>query len=194
MSDASLRDSQNGDRSWVDLSGKFLTLEIYEGIITVIPIAPEPLKRAPVPATSASNTSEEQAFLGEPHQARIEELSVRSTAFLHQDPARPPRLAILYENTQGRVRLKLRDLAYSRGIIGGEASVAEFTNVDDLYDDLELGADLLIPVPLPLGEYSKEFNSSSCSLLNKRFESCILTESARRTDYSWREIYQVRRC
>lgn len=152
MSDASLRDSQNGDRAWVDPSGKFLTLEIYEGIITVIPIAPEPLKRTQASAANASASAEEQGILGEPHQARIEELSVRSTAFLDQDPTRPPRLAILYENTQGRVRLKLRDLVYTRGIVGGEASVAEFKYVDDLYDDLELGADLLIPVPLPLGK------------------------------------------
>ncbi|WEW59153.1 hypothetical protein PRK78_004622 [Emydomyces testavorans] len=151
MSDPSMRDSQSGDRSWVEPCGRFLTLEIYEGVITVIPIAEEPLARLPLSDVHASGLPEEQGHLGEPHQARIEELSVRSTAFLHQDPARPPRMAILYENTQGRVKLKLRDLLYTRGILGGEASVAEFKNVHDLYDDLELGADHLVPVPLPLG-------------------------------------------
>ncbi|EER24707.1 hypothetical protein D8B26_004933 [Coccidioides posadasii str. Silveira] len=151
IADPSLRDNQSGDRSWVDPSGKFLTMEIYEGIISVIPIAQEPLKRPSPSASRSSGTSEQREYLGEPLQTRIEELIVRSTAFLHHDPTKPPRIAILYENTQGKVKLKLRDLIYSRGIPGGEASAAEFRDVDDLYDDLELGADILVPVPLPLG-------------------------------------------
>ncbi|EEP75318.1 conserved hypothetical protein [Uncinocarpus reesii 1704] len=150
MADPSLRDSQSGDRSWVDPSGKFLTLEIYEGIITVIPIAQEPLKRSSLSGPSLG-PPKERAHLGEPVQARIEELAIRSTAFLHQDSSRVPRIAILYESTDGRVKLKLRDLIYTRGVVNGEASVAEFHNVDELYDNLELGAEILVPVPLPLG-------------------------------------------
>ncbi|KAI1907116.1 hypothetical protein LOZ61_006315 [Ophidiomyces ophidiicola] len=146
VSDASFRDSQAGDRSWVDPSGKFLTLELYEGIITVIPISHEPQRR---PASALHSESNGLGYLGEPHQARIEELLVRSTTFLHQDPKRPPRLAILYEDTKGQVKLKLRDLIYT--VIGSETSVAEFKDIDNLYDDLELGADILIPVPLPFG-------------------------------------------
>lgn len=119
-------------------------------MVTVIPIA-EPRKR------SKSTPAEVRAlpgYLGEPLQARIEELFVRSSAFLDREDNWTPRMALLYEDTQGKVKLKLRDLVYTPAVVTGDGgNVAELRHVDVLSDELELGASLLIPVPRPLGMY-----------------------------------------
>lgn len=45
MSDPSSRESQTGNRCLIDPSGRFMTLEIYEGVIAVIPIIQLPSKK-----------------------------------------------------------------------------------------------------------------------------------------------------
>lgn len=77
---------------------------------------------------------------------------VRSSAFLDQEASNTPRFALLYEDTQGKVKLKLRDLKYTHAIITSDpGSAAELKDVTTLSDEVDLGASILIPVPRPLG-------------------------------------------
>src|SRR5438034_1003697 len=64
----------------------------------------------------------------------------------------PPRMALLYEDTQRKVKLKVRELIFtSAGTSGDGAGVADLNEVDVLSEELEMGASHLIPVPAPLG-------------------------------------------
>ncbi|EER38574.1 DNA damage-binding protein 1a [Histoplasma capsulatum H143] len=181
LADPSARASQLGDRCLIDPSGRFLTLELYEGIVTVIPIG-QPLrsrgsgrrlgKRAANASASAAYANQDAAAgaaaadleLGEPCQARVEELLVRSSTFLHTQADTLPRMALLYEDTMGKVRLKVRELEVMHGGMGmggGTGSgggigadggiVAVLKGLDLLKEELEMGASFLVPVPAPLG-------------------------------------------
>ncbi|EFE38779.1 hypothetical protein TRV_06556 [Trichophyton verrucosum HKI 0517] len=154
LADGSLREAHSDDRCQIDPSGSFLTLEVYEGVVSIFPLVTADSHKRAKSAVSASassaSTSVEQ--LGEPLQVRIEELMVRSSAFLDQEASNTPRFALLYEDTQGKVKLKLRDLKYTHAIITGDpGSAAELKDVTTLSDEVDLGASILIPVPRPLG-------------------------------------------
>ncbi|KAK2808249.1 hypothetical protein FQN49_008729, partial [Arthroderma sp. PD_2] len=149
LSDGSLREAQNGDRCLIDPSRSFLTLEVYEGVVTIIPLASDLHKRP-----KAASAEPFVGLLGEPLQVRIEELLVRSSAFLDREGTQPPRMALLYEDTQGKVKLKLRDLKYTHAVVSGDGgNSAELKDVTILSDELDLGASILIPVPRPLGGF-----------------------------------------
>ncbi|KDB24574.1 hypothetical protein H109_03543 [Trichophyton interdigitale MR816] len=154
LADGSLREAHSDDRCQIDPSGNFLTLEVYEGVVSIFPLVTtdshKRAKSAVSASASAASTSIEQ--LGEPLQVRTEELMVRSSAFLDQEASNTPRFALLYEDTQGQVRLTLRDLKYTHAIVTSDpGSAAELKYVTTLSDEIELGASILIPVPRPLG-------------------------------------------
>ncbi|PGH18407.1 hypothetical protein AJ79_00476 [Helicocarpus griseus UAMH5409] len=197
LADPSSRQSQLGDRCLIDPSGRFLTLELYEGIVTVVPIGQQQAgagggraggagkkgKRygLNVGGGGAMGTWEKGAGeLGEPCQARIEELMVRSSAFLHSQADVLPRLALLYEDTMGKVRVRVRKLEFSPGGTGADAgnmvelkgagegdgngngderwkkgkgrgTEGEEGLAEGMEAEMEMGASLLIPVPAPLG-------------------------------------------
>ncbi|KAI5285699.1 hypothetical protein KEM54_000365, partial [Ascosphaera aggregata] len=156
VSDSSSRLSQPGDRALVDPARKFMTLEIYEGIITIIPIitGKEVSRKrkhgaASTGAGSVNGTGvggqPRAGDLGEPSQCRIEELLVRSSTFLYRDSEiAPPRLALLYEDARSNIRLKIRELKVVE-------KVAELRPMDIFKDTLEAGSNHLIPVPSPPG-------------------------------------------
>ncbi|KAI9374726.1 mono-functional DNA-alkylating methyl methanesulfonate N-term-domain-containing protein [Aspergillus egyptiacus] len=147
ISDPSSREAQTGSRCMIDPSGRFMTLEIYDGMIVVIPIVQLPSKkRGRQVALPSGPDAPRVGELGEPVITRIDELFVRSSAFLHVQSG-PPRLALLYEDNQKKVNLKVRELKYSAGA-GAES---EFTHFADYTQELDLGASHLIPVPAPLG-------------------------------------------
>ncbi|KAK2748005.1 hypothetical protein FQN57_001596 [Myotisia sp. PD_48] len=149
LNDSSLRLAPNGDRCLIDSSGRFIALEVYEGVVTIIPLTLEPTKKTKAPVIDKL-TGE----LGEPLLARIEELQVRSSTFLHRGHDQIPRMAFLYEDTRGKVKLKLRDLIYTHVTISGDGSyAADLQSVTILSDELEAGASILIPVPQPLGGF-----------------------------------------
>ncbi|KKZ66853.1 DNA damage-binding protein 1 [[Emmonsia] crescens] len=177
LADPSARESQLGDRCLIDPSSRFLTLELYEGIVTVIPIG-QPLrsrgsgrklgKRAVNASANATHVNQDAVTadleLGEPCQARVEELLVRSSTFLHTQADTLPRMALLYEDTMGKVRLKVRELEVMHGgmgmgggtggggAIGADGgSVAVLKGLDLLKEELEMGASFLVAVPAPLG-------------------------------------------
>lgn len=151
ISDPSSREAQTGNRCLIDPSGRFMTLEVYEGVIAVVPIVQLPSKKrgrqvAPPSGPDAPRVGE----LGEPTTARIDELFVRSSAFLHVQSG-PPRLALLYEDNQKKVRLKVRALHYSAATSSTGADAAFEESLDGFSQELDLGASHLIPVPAPLG-------------------------------------------
>lgn len=151
VAEPSSRESQVQPRCLVDPSGRFMTLEIYEGAVVVIPIVEVGKKRGrPLQAEqiNASRIGE----LGEPTVSRIDELFVRSSAFLHTDSPKPL-LAILYENNKKEVKLRLRELEYSRATSSGpaDATLKEFHDYTLPESPLDLGSSHLIPIPAPLG-------------------------------------------
>ncbi|OJI96685.1 hypothetical protein ASPVEDRAFT_250519 [Aspergillus versicolor CBS 583.65] len=147
IADPSSREAQTGSRCMIDPSGRFMTLEIYDGMIVVIPIVQLPAKRRGRPVAMPTGPDAPRVGeLGEPIITRIDELFVRSSAFLHVQ-AGSPRLALLYEDNQKKVKLKVRELKYTAGA-GAES---EFTHFADYTQELDLGASHLIPVPAPLG-------------------------------------------
>ncbi|KAL4891551.1 mono-functional DNA-alkylating methyl methanesulfonate N-term-domain-containing protein [Aspergillus ambiguus] len=150
VSDPSSRESQTGYRCLIDPSGRFMTLEVYEGLIAVIPIVQLPSKkRGRAPAMPSGPDAPQVGELGELTTARIDELFVRSSAFLHVQSGLP-RLALLYEDNQKKVRLKVRELQYTAGTqnSGADATLADLA---DCAQEMDLGASHLIPVPAPLG-------------------------------------------
>ena len=140
--DKAARDTQTGDRCLVDPTGRFMTLELFEGVVTVIPILHKG-KRKGAPEVDIGN-------LGDPLPARIPELFVRSSGFLHprKGSAEKPRLALLYEDNHQKTRLRVRELGYAAGGSISEGSV-DLIEVDSIKEELELGASHIIPVPAP---------------------------------------------
>ena len=153
--DKTSRDSQTFDRCLVDPSKQFLALQLYDGIVTVIPISQPGKKKGNPPA----------GFLGDPVATRIPDLSVRSSAFVHWRGGKDKRrtkLAFLYEDNLRKVCLSIRILDYSAGGSGeqGDASLEE---VLDARNDLELGASHLIPVPAPACMYEAILITRVCA-------------------------------
>lgn len=150
IADPSSRESQTGPRCLVDPSGQFMTLEIYEGVIVVIPIVPvHHKKRGRAPASASDPDAPRPGELGMPTLTRVDELFVRSSAFLHVQVGKP-RLALLYEDNQRKVRLKVRELQYS-GPTASASADATFAEDAVFAHELDLGSSHLIPVPAPLG-------------------------------------------
>ena len=140
--DKAARDSQTGDRCLIDPTGRFMTLELFEGVVTVIPFL-QKSKRKGAPDVDVGN-------LGDPLPSRISELFVRSSAFLHprKGSAEKPRLALLYEDNHQKVRVRVRELEYASGGSISEGYV-KLDEVESISDELELGASHIIPVPAP---------------------------------------------
>jgi len=155
--DKAARDSQTGDRCLVDPTRKFMTLELFEGVVTVIPFL-QKSKRKGAPEVDVGN-------LGDPLPSRISELFVRSSAFLfpRKGLAEKPRLALLYEDNHQKVRVRLRELEYASGGTISEGYV-KLDEVDSITGELELGASHIIPVPAPACTYHLP---TSRSILNK---------------------------
>jgi DNA damage-binding protein 1 len=112
-----------------------MTVEVYEGIITVIPLVQRGKKRKQEP---------DIAHLGEPQPSRVSEMFVRSSAFLSpRSRDDKPKLALLFEDTDSHVKLKIRELAFA-----GPDTI-ELDEGEIGARDLELGANHLIPVDGP---------------------------------------------
>ena len=150
VSDPASRQPLMGNRCLIDPSGRFMTLEMYEGLIAVIPIVQLPgKKRGRAPTLPSGPDAPQVGELGELTTARIDELFVRSSTFLHVQSG-APRLALLYEDSQKKVRLSVRELQYTAATMSSSAD-ATFAHIADFAQELDLGASHLIPVPAPLG-------------------------------------------
>ncbi|KAF2273015.1 DNA damage-binding protein 1 [Westerdykella ornata] len=135
VADNAARESQTGERCHVDPSGRIMTLEVYEGIITAIPLVQRGKKRKQEPEIS---------HLGEPQPLRIPEMFVRSSAFLRQPSNdEKAKLALLHEDTDSKVKLRFRELS----LLGQDT--IELDEGEVYRGDIELGASHLIPVEGP---------------------------------------------
>ena len=117
-----------------------MALLLYDGIVTILPIHQQ----------GKTKGIGEPGTLGDPVPARISDLFVRSSTFLHprQENAEQLKLAFLYEDNQQQVCLSIRGLDYSAGGSGDPGS-ADLEKIIVTRDDLELGASHLIAVPGP---------------------------------------------
>lgn len=138
--DKTARDSLNQDRCLIDPTYQFMALQLYDGIVTVIPLGRSRKKKEAL----------DDGSLGDPIPARISALYIRSTAFLHtrNEHKKEPKLAFLYEDIRQKVCLSIRLLDFSAGT-SGEGGTADLDETLDARDDLDLSANHLIPVPAP---------------------------------------------
>lgn len=156
IAEPSSRESQTQPRCLLDPSGRFMTLEIYEGVIVVIPIVEPTKKRGKLSHAAAQIELPQVGELGDPTNTRIDELFVRSSAFLHSASTKPY-LALLYEDNQKKVRLRIRELEYSVGTSNVSADAAFIEPSEKrlegglLGHELDMGSSHLIPIPAPLG-------------------------------------------
>ncbi len=137
LADKSLRDSQTGDRCHLEPNGRFMTLELFEGVITAIPIHQASKKRT---------NDDRVGTLGDPAQLRISELFVRSSAFSYRrmPNVQKPRMAILFEDSHAKVRLKVLEVESK-----GELAISEEEFPER---EVDLGASHIIPIPGPACE------------------------------------------
>lgn len=134
VADNAARESQTGERCHIDPTGRFMTVEVYEGIVTVIPLVQRGKKR---------KQEADIAHLGDPQPIRLPEMFVRSSAFLRPRSFEDkPKMALLYEDTHSQVKLKLRELAFANEEV-------ELQEGDTCKSELELGSSHLIPVEEP---------------------------------------------
>jgi DNA damage-binding protein 1 len=140
QADKTARDSLNQDRCLIDPTHQVMALQLYDGIVTVIPLGKSGKKKDP----SGDGT------LGDPIPVRIPDLFIRSAAFLYsrKEQKEQPKLAFLYEDIRQMVCLSIRILDHSVGT-SGEAGSADLEDLLDNRTDLDLGASHLIPVPAP---------------------------------------------
>jgi DNA damage-binding protein 1 len=140
QSDKVGRDSQTADRCLIDPLRRYLLLELFEGVLTVIPIVQKARNKAAIQIGS----------LGDPILSRISELFVRSSGFLYPRSRNPEKekakLAILYEDNQQKIRLKFRTLNHDGT---SDTESADFETEGYIREDLDLGASHILPVPGP---------------------------------------------
>ncbi|KAF7194854.1 DNA damage-binding protein 1b [Pseudocercospora fuligena] len=148
IAEKAARDSQTGDRVHIDPTSRFMTLEVYEGVVNVLPIA-----HAGKGKRKAADN--EIGELGDPIQVRIPELFVRSSCFLYRRDTGPrgktdPMFAVLYEDSKTQVRIKIRELEYSPSLRPNEEpATAELEKGVDVTGSLEQGSSFMIPLPAP---------------------------------------------
>ncbi|KAI9836643.1 MAG: hypothetical protein M1819_001277 [Sarea resinae] len=140
QSDRTARTSQTGDRCLVDPSGRFMTLELFEGIINVLPIVQKSRRKG----------DPEVGTLSDPIAARVPELFVRSSAFLRarEEKEHKPKMALLYEDSHKKVRIKIKEIDYTPGS-SSEPGSLEMLDINGPKKELELGASHLIPISAP---------------------------------------------
>lgn len=153
QADKVLRDSRESDRSHIDPSRRYMTLELYDGVITVIPINHAKRRSSGSRRLSAPGGGE-VGTLGEPIPVRVEELTTRSSAFVQVpvESKEKPRLALLWEDNLDTPQLKIRELTYIPGAAGDPPSM-DMNTIAELRGDLDLGVSHLIPVPAPYGGF-----------------------------------------
>jgi DNA damage-binding protein 1 len=149
IAERTARDSQTGDRINVDPSSRFMTLECYEGVVNVIPIAHAGKGKRKAAATH------DVGELGDPIPVRVPELAIRSSCFLHKRQAGTklsnPEFAVLHEDSENQCRIKVRELEFSSSLRPSEEpSSAELEKCKEVNGQIELGASHLIALPPPI--------------------------------------------
>jgi DNA damage-binding protein 1 len=136
LADKAAREVQSGERCQTDPSNEYMTVEAYEGIITVIPIADR--KKG----VGKARAQVQYGVMGQPIHTRIPEFFVQSSAFIQRETLAKPRLALLWRGHDEVARVRVRELS-----VTGDNSV-EFSDLkeDGDAEELDIGASHLIPV------------------------------------------------
>jgi DNA damage-binding protein 1 len=138
LADRSARAVQSGERCLTDPTNEYMTVEMYEGIVTVIPIADR--KKGAGKARALL----QYGVMGQPVHTRIPEFFVRSSAFIHRNTIPKPRLALLWRDHDEAVHLKIRELSAISDNSVEFVDLKEARDVD--LGQLEIFPSLLIPV------------------------------------------------
>lgn len=156
QADKTARDSLTQDRCLVDPTRQFLALQLYDGIVTIVPAVGKGKRKG----------NPDSLSLGEPVPARISDLYIRSSTFLYPRNVKgeQPKIAILFEDNRQKACLNIRRLDFTAGG-SGEAGTAELEFITFSRSDLEQGASHLIPVPAPACTYLRNANAdrTNCS-------------------------------
>lgn len=146
QADKVLRDSKELDKCHIDPTRRYMSLTLFDGVVTIIPLD----ERGMIKTGEESQTA---PVLQEPLQVRIEELQIRASAFLQTEPdsTAPPRLAVLWEDNNEIPQLKLRELRFTQE--EGEPLSADLETVSELRASLDEGVSHIIPVPSPVGGF-----------------------------------------
>ncbi|PQE03739.1 dna damage-binding 1 protein [Rutstroemia sp. NJR-2017a BBW] len=139
VSEKNMRESVSRDRCLVDPAGRILVMELYEGVLNLVKIV--------------KPTRGKTDYLDKPEQVRITEMKVRASTFLHGE-SKQPKLALLYEDSRGNVRLATYRVLDDKG--QPSAFDPKKDRENDL-DDLCYGAMHIIPVPKAEDEGSKRY-------------------------------------
>ncbi|KAK5077880.1 hypothetical protein LTS08_003282 [Lithohypha guttulata] len=179
QADRTASDTRNNDRVHIDPTRRFMTLELLDGIITVIPLVQSTTKK--LRRDSSATSPDVPGTLGEPIAVRVEEIAIRASTFAdtEEDDQDNPSLALLWEDNQNEPQLKVLELKYSTA---GEQPLAELQTKFELRDadQLDRGVSHIIPVSHPyggfliLGERSIAYTNSELS----QFYTQPLGESA----------------
>lgn len=131
-----MHDSQSRDLVLVDPTGRYMVLELFEGVLNCFRLLKKPRKG-------------KLEILDKPEQTRITELRVRATTFLYTE-TRQPKIAFLFEDgTGGKVRLATYRLVDDK---------LQWSRFDPNRDrenelsDLDPAASHLIPIPKNAGQ------------------------------------------
>ncbi|KAF2671696.1 hypothetical protein BT63DRAFT_422227 [Microthyrium microscopicum] len=144
LADRTAREVQSGERSLVDPLNEFMLLEIYEGILTTIPLVQWGLKGVEKGIQTKRSVLDEVAW------SRIPEFNVKSAAFSQRPRGRgaKPEVALLWEDYEGNARMRFREIHYQSRAKDTDVAV-EYRDSENQRDtaDLDVGASHLIPVP-----------------------------------------------
>lgn len=130
-----MKDSYSRDLCNVDPTGKYLSIELFQGVLNLVKIR-KPRKGVRGP----------KDYLDKVEQVRITELKVRASTFLHTETNRP-KIAFLFQEGLGdRKEVKLATYR----LVDEKLQFSEFDPNKDRENelrDLDMGASHLIPVP-----------------------------------------------
>ena len=155
LADRSVRASQTGDRCHIDPRGHVMTLEIFEGVLTVIPLLQRYKKKT---------IDVDEGNLGEPITIRIAELFNRSSAFLSSYSSsnngsknENARIALLHEDNHSRIQLLIKEL----GPVKGVPDSYDIENDEVLRVEVDAGATHLIPLSAPARMFILQYKIST---------------------------------
>ncbi|KAI9840202.1 MAG: hypothetical protein M1838_004177 [Thelocarpon superellum] len=135
------RKSKLGERCLIDPGRTVMALDLFEGIMMFLPIISKVDRLGRKKGHEIGN-------LGDPALARLPELFVRDSTFLHG--AAKPKLAILWEDGQQKVHLRVKEVLYTDGA-SSEPAVAELADTTTLIAHVaDQETRQIIPVPKPV--------------------------------------------
>lgn len=179
IADRTMRNTRENARVHIDPTRQYMTLEILDGVVTVIPLIQPNAKKQR--RGSSAQLAVVPGSLGAPIAVRVEEIAIRDSAFLdvEEDNTDNPCYALLWEDNQEDPQLKVYEMKHTAT---AEQPIVELKTKYELRhaEQLDRGVTHLLPVSRPyggfliLGERSIAYVNTELS----RFDSQPLGERA----------------